>query len=106
MSGKISGKKQRKKPFRCSAASNSSPQGHTKGKILRLKQGYNPNSSSLGSVVFALPAALFGVTISFGLASSIITSAFLKKGKQDIPKKKPDDVEILERLMEGEEIEP
>jgi hypothetical protein len=26
-----------------------------KGNILRLKQGYNPNSSSVGSVIFVLP---------------------------------------------------
>ena len=49
-----------------------------KGKILRVKQGYNPNSSSMGSMVFALPAALLAVTVGFGAVSSIILSAFLK----------------------------
>ncbi len=50
-----------------------------KGKILRVKQGYNPNSSSLGSMVFSLPAVLLAVTVGFGAASSIIMSAFIKR---------------------------
>ena len=28
------------------------------GRVLRVKEDYNPNSSSLGSIVFSLPAAL------------------------------------------------
>ena len=53
-----------------------------KGKILRVKHGYNPNSSSMGSIVFALPAALLGVTAGFGIISGIIMSVFMKdKGK-------------------------
>lgn len=51
---------------------------HSKGKILRIKKGYNPNSSSMGSVVFALPAALLGITAVFGVVSGIIMSAFIK----------------------------
>ena len=50
-----------------------------KGRILRIKQGYNPNSSSMGSIVFALPAALLGVTALFGAVSGIIISAFMRK---------------------------
>jgi len=53
--------------------------GHGRGRILRLKQGYNPNSSSMGSIVFVLPVALGGITLGFGLASSIILAFFLKK---------------------------
>lgn len=37
-----------------------------KGKILRIKQGYNPNSSSMGSIVFVLPAVLLAITALFG----------------------------------------
>ena len=48
------------------------------GKILRLKQGYNPNSSSVGSVIFVLPAALLGITASFGAVSGIIMSTLMK----------------------------
>ena len=58
-----------------------------KGKILRLKQGYNPNSSSMGSIVFALPAALLVVTSVFGLASGIIISAFMKDENKKHAKK-------------------
>ena len=52
---------------------------NTKGKILRVKQGYNPNSSSMGSMVFTLPAVLLAVTVGFGTVSSIIMSAFIKR---------------------------
>ena len=54
-----------------------------KGKILRLKQGYNPNSSSVGSVIFVLPAALLGITASFGAVSGIIMSALVKNDKKN-----------------------
>jgi hypothetical protein len=54
------------------------PQDNRKGKILRIKQGYNPNSSSLGSMVYVLPAALLAITVGFGAISSIIMSAFIK----------------------------
>jgi len=53
-----------------------------KGRILRLKHGYNPNSSSLGSeffAVFVVPASLFAVTIGFGAVSGIILSAFMRE---------------------------
>lgn len=49
-----------------------------KGKILRVKHGYNPNSSSMGSIVFLLPASLLAVTIGFGAVSSVIMSVFMK----------------------------
>lgn len=50
-----------------------------KGKILKIKLGYNPNSSSMGSMVFILPAAILGITVAFGTISAIIMSVFLKK---------------------------
>jgi hypothetical protein len=55
---------------------------NSKGRILRVKQGYNPNSSSMGSIVYTLPAALLAVTVGFGAVSSIILSAFLKDTKK------------------------
>jgi hypothetical protein len=59
----------------------SSPDNKSKGRILRVKHGYNPNSSSAGSViVFALPVAIFGVTLGFGAISSLIMSHFVKAG--------------------------
>jgi hypothetical protein len=55
----------------------------SEGRILRVKYGYNPNSSSMGSIVFALPASLVGVTAGFGFVSSVITSAFVKDTEKD-----------------------
>jgi hypothetical protein len=57
---------------------------NTKGKILRVKQGYNPNSSSMGSIVFVLPAALLAATVGFGAVSGIIMSAFIKRDEKTI----------------------
>jgi len=51
-----------------------------KGRILRVKPGYNPNSSSMGSVIFALPAAMLGVTVAFGVVSSLILALVLGRG--------------------------
>ena len=50
-----------------------------KGKILRIKQGYNPNSSSIGSIIFAVPTMLFVSAVLFGTATTIIFSKYLKK---------------------------
>ena len=47
------------------------------GKILRVKQGYNPNSSSIGSIIFVMPAALLGITAAFGAVSGVIMSKLL-----------------------------
>lgn len=44
------------------------------GKILRIKQGYNPNSSSMGSIVFVLPAVLLAITAIFGALSGFFGS--------------------------------
>lgn len=57
------------------------PLSPPKGKILRVKHGYNPNSSSMGSIVFALPTALMAVAAGFGVVSGIITAAFLNSKK-------------------------
>ncbi len=45
-----------------------------KGKILRIKQGYNPNSSSMGSIVFVLPAVLLAITAIFGALAGFFGS--------------------------------
>lgn len=49
-----------------------------KGKILRIKQGYNPNSSSMGSIVFVLPAILFVITVIFGALSGLFGFIFAR----------------------------
>lgn len=50
-----------------------------KGRILRVKTGYNPNSSSMGSIVFALPVALLAITAGFAVVSGIIMPKFVNK---------------------------
>ncbi len=50
-----------------------------RGKILRLKVGYNPNSSSIGSVVYLFSSKLLLLTASFGVVSGLILSFFIKK---------------------------
>jgi len=50
-----------------------------KGKILRIKQGYNPNSSSMGSIIFVLPAALLGLTAIFGAVSGFLSTILLRR---------------------------
>ena len=53
-----------------------------KGKILRVKQGYNPNSSSIGSVIFSMSAAVIPASILFGMvAGAISTSILVRVGR-------------------------
>lgn len=51
-----------------------------RGRILRIKWGYNPNSSSMGSIVFGLKGILVTVTGLFGLAAGILYAVFGDKG--------------------------
>lgn len=53
------------------------------GRILRVKAGYNPNSSSVGSLVFAFPAYVLVGTALFGMAAGALATALLR------PKPKP-----------------
>jgi hypothetical protein len=45
---------------------------------LRIKIGYNPNSSSIGTIVFGVPAPLAVLTAAFATAASILTAALLR----------------------------
>ncbi len=45
------------------------------GRILRLKQGYNPNSSSIGTIVFAIPTLVLALPAIFGAATAVILAA-------------------------------
>ena len=45
-----------------------------KGKILKIKFGYNPNSSSVGTLLIAFPVTLFVLSIIFNVVSAIIIS--------------------------------
>ena len=51
------------------------------GRILRLKQGYNPNSSSIGSIVFAVPALILALPAVFGAATAVILAALPEREK-------------------------
>ena len=53
-----------------------------KSKILRLKVGYNPNSSSIGSIVYLFSTKYLVFLSSFGLVTGLIFS-FFSKGKRD-----------------------
>jgi len=83
---------------------NQKRNGSSKGRILRVKQGYNPNSSSMGSVVFALPAALLGITAGFGVVSGIILSALMKDTDKNRSEKeqKPTNAQASESSAEPE----
>ncbi len=61
------------------------------GRILRVKHGYNPNSSSMGSLIFALPASLMAVSGGVALVSGLIFSYFLKEHPLSGKGKKQDE---------------
>lgn len=53
------------------------PEPRGKGKVLRIKEGYNPNSSSLGSIVFSFPAALLAVPVLFSAIAAFVATKFV-----------------------------
>ena len=55
-----------------------------KGKILRIKYGYNPNSSSIGSVIFNFPSILLLFGVIFGsITAFILTIVFNRKNNKN-----------------------
>jgi len=63
-----------------------------KGKILKVKTGYNPNSSSIGTLLIAFPCALFASAVLFNAAAAIFLSGKLSTvdtEKTETGKKKP-----------------
>ena len=67
-----------------------------KGKILKVKHGYNPNSSSMGSIIFTLPMSLIAVTFGMSVVSSLILSYFINDHG-------PESAEKAEEKIEAEE---
>ena len=63
------------------------PMTPKRGKILRLKVGYNPNSSSIGSVVYLFSTKYLVFLSSFGLVTGLIFS-FFGRGKRDSKERK------------------
>ncbi len=61
------------------------PQAPTpgQGKVLALKEGYNPNSSSLGSIVFSYPEAwLLAPAIAGTVTAAAAAWAMKKSGNK------------------------
>jgi hypothetical protein len=54
--------------------------GEGKGRVLKIKTGYNPNSSSIGVDMIAFFTAGAALTVLFNTVASII---FAAKGRQD-----------------------
>jgi hypothetical protein len=54
-------------------------EANIKGRVLRVKRGYNPNSSSMGSIIFALPASMVAVTFGLAAVSGLILPHFIKE---------------------------
>jgi hypothetical protein len=50
-----------------------------KGKILKIKQGYNPNSSSIGTEIVVFITSLAGLSLVFSTVTAVLAS--LKKKK-------------------------
>jgi hypothetical protein len=48
------------------------------GKILKVKHGYNPNSSSMGSIIFVLPVSMIAASFGMAAVSGLIFSHFIK----------------------------
>jgi hypothetical protein len=56
---------------------------HTnKGRILRVKEGFNPNSSSMGSIVYAMPAAAIALATALGTVSAVVGGCVIKKNDE------------------------
>ncbi|MBN2534287.1 MAG: hypothetical protein JXB88_15460 [Spirochaetales bacterium] len=54
-----------------------------KGRIIKVKKGYNPNSSSIGSIIFTLPMTVITSGVCFGVISGIIYHYFMTKRKKE-----------------------
>lgn len=52
------------------------------GRVLRIKTGYNPNSSSLGTIIFAVPAAMIAAPVAYNVIAAAFASASLRDRPQ------------------------
>ncbi len=50
-----------------------------RGRVLRVKEGFNPNSSSLGSVIFSIPAALVAAPVFLAGAAAFLAARMARK---------------------------
>ena len=56
-----------------------------KGRVLKVKYGYNANSGSIGSFVFTLPGMIVAASLSIALLTSLVSSLVVDT-KGDTPK--------------------
>ncbi|WP_020585376.1 hypothetical protein [Desulfobacter curvatus] len=73
-----------------------------KGSILRVKHGYNPNSSSMGSIIFVLPLSMIGVAFGTAAISSLILPHFVKDKS---PLSHTDPVDVHEKISGTDDVE-
>jgi len=64
-----------------------------KGRVLRVKEGFNPNSSSLGSIVFSIPAALVAAPVLLAGTAAYIASRMAESAKGTSQSNKADTEE-------------
>jgi hypothetical protein len=50
-----------------------------RGRVLRVKEGFNPNSSSLGSMIFSIPAALLAAPPLLAAVAALLAARLAKK---------------------------
>jgi hypothetical protein len=60
-----------------------------KGRVLKVKLGFNPNSSSVGTVLLVFPMALFTASIIFAGITSLLLAK--KSGDAKRPQKQEKD---------------
>lgn len=71
-------------------ASSAASAPPTRGKLLKLKLGFNPNSSSVGTtvVVFLWSLVASGAVLAF--ASAVLASRFQRRRAESAPQVPPD----------------
>lgn len=72
-----------------------------RGRILRIKEGYNPNSSSIGTIVFAMPTALLAMTVAFGAVAGAVSAASIHKKLRPFGRKSNDRGDSRDQAESG-----
>jgi len=52
------------------------------GQILKIKQGYNPNSSSMGSIILTMPFVVIPALSILAVTAGIIMNSMMPEDKQ------------------------
>jgi hypothetical protein len=63
------------------------------GKILRIKNGFNPNSSSIGSIIFSLPVSLMAATAGFAAISALVLQHVIRMPSDAVQKEEETDLD-------------